>query len=370
MPMRRVAEMPGRSSLSIRLKLQGIVMISCAVALSVASVIFTLYDRSSFRRAKESELAQSATMIGFISTAALTFNDARSAREILKVLQANPHITTACLYQNGVGVLATYRRAGLEGRGCPEAKEKAITVDARLMTLFQPVVLNEEVIGTIYLEADMDDARQRLLRFVAVDFVVSLVSLGIAYLLAIRLQRVISRPIRELGETASAVTARENYSLRAVKHSDDEIGLLFDQFNGMLERIQQRDEAVQKAHDDLEDRVAERTAFLNALVENTPLAVMVMDTERKLQLCNPAFEQMFQYPKAEILGKGIDEVLIPEALVEEAQRAAGTTLRGMPVTMITQRRRRDGSMVEVEGHGVPLVVNGKVLGSLVLYQMG
>jgi nitrogen fixation/metabolism regulation signal transduction histidine kinase len=61
--------------------------------------------------------------------------------------------------------------------------------------------------------------------------------------LSYRLQRVISEPIRELAKTASAVAAHENYSIRAVKRSGDEVGVLFDQFNSMLDRIQQRDVA-------------------------------------------------------------------------------------------------------------------------------
>jgi nitrogen fixation/metabolism regulation signal transduction histidine kinase len=111
--------------------------------------------------------------------------------------------------------------------------------------------------------------------------------------LSYRLQRVISEPIRELAKTASAVAAHENYSIRAVKRSGDEIGVLFDQFNSMLDRIQQRDVAIQGAHDSLEKRVAERTAYLNALIEHSPLAIMVLDYKGTVQLCNPAFDSCF-----------------------------------------------------------------------------
>ncbi len=77
-------------------------------------------------------------------------------------------------------------------------------------------------------------------------------------MLSSRLQRVISGPIRELADTASSVSAHENYSVRAIKRGNDEIGLL-DQFNKMLDRIQQRDVALQEAHDGLkESRRADR----------------------------------------------------------------------------------------------------------------
>ena len=133
------------------------------------------------------------------------------------------------------------------------------------------------------------------MRFLEIDFLVLLVSLAVAFLLSTRLQRVISGPIRELADTASSVSTQENYSIRATKRGNDEIGLLFDQFNSMLDRLQQRDVALQRAHDNLEKRVAERTSYLNALIQNSPLGIMVVDSEQKVQLCNSAFEKLFEY---------------------------------------------------------------------------
>jgi PAS domain S-box-containing protein len=236
------------------------------------------------------------------------------------------------------------------------------------MVLFQDIVLNADSIGMIYMEADLEDLHDRLLRYVVIACVVLMGSLAVAYLLSYRLQRVISEPIRELAETASSVSAHENYSIRANKRSQDEIGILFDQFNGMLDRIQQRDVAIQKTHDDLERRVEERTAYLNALIENSPLAIMVLDSSEKVQLCNPAFEQMFQYSRLEIVGKAADGLLAEGSLLAEARGISRGTLDGTPVNLVTRRMRRDKSLVDVELHVVPLVMNGQVVGSLGIYQ--
>ena len=174
---------------------------------------------------------------------------------------------------------------------------------ARHIVLFHSIVLNGDSIGAIYIEADLVDLHDRMLRFVAIDLVVLVGSLAVAFLLSYRLQRIISGPIQELAETASSVSAHENYSIRAVKTSDDEIGVLFDQFNGMLDRIQQRDTELQEVHTELENRVIERTSYLNALIENNPLAILVLDSEQKVQLCNPAFEILFQCVHQEAIGK-------------------------------------------------------------------
>ncbi len=355
--------------MSIRHKLQGIVIVACGVALFVASAAFTIYDRTTFLLAKTADLIASAKMIGSNSAAALTFHDSRSAREILSALQARQHVVNACIYGSDGKVFAEYRRDPTEAGFCPPpAQEEGSAVVARHMVLFQNIVLHGNRIGAIYIEADLVDLNDRLLRFVVIDFVVLLGSLAVAFMLSYRLQRVISGPIRELAETASSVSVHENYSIRAVKRSQDEIGVLFDQFNSMLDRIQQRDVAIQKAHDDLEKRVEERTAYLNAVIENSPLAIMVLDSEQKVQLCNPAFEHLFQYTRQEVIGQPVDVLLADGDLLLEARTISLQARSDKAVNLVTRRRRKDRSFVDVELHTVVLVVSAKVVGSLVIYQ--
>ena len=355
--------------MSIRHKLQGIVVATCGVALLLASAAFTFYDRATFLRTKAADLTASAKMIGSNSTAALTFHDAGSGREILSALQAKPHVTNACIYDSDGKVFAKYSRDSTEAKSCPPPTPGAGSmIMARHMVLFHDIVLNGDSIGAIYIEADLADLNDRLIRFVVIDFVVLLGSLAVAFLLAYRLQRVISRPIQELAETASSVSAHENYSIRAVKTSGDEIGVLFDQFNSMLDRIQQRDVAIQKAHDSLEKRVEERTAYLNGLIENNPLAIMVLDSAQTIQLCNPAFEQLFQYTREEVVGKPAEGLLADGDLLSEARTISLQTRGGKPINLVTRRRRKDRSLVDVELHTVGLMVNAEMVGSLAIYQ--
>ncbi len=355
--------------LTIRQKLQSIVMASCGVALVLASVAFTYYDRTTFLHSKTEDLIASAKMIGSNSTAALTFHDAGSAREILSALQANPHVMDACIYDSDGNVFAKYSRETGEHRPCPfPVLPEGSAVRSRHMILSQKIALSGELIGMIYIEADLADVNSRLLRFLEIDFVVLLGSLAVAFILAYRLQRVISGPISELAETASAVSAHENYSIRAVKRSEDEIGVLFDQFNSMLDRIQQRDVAIQAAHDGLEKRVEERTAFLNALIENSPLAIIVLDSKQRIRLCNPAFEHLFYYTREQMIGETLDALLPDGDLLWEGRASLLQARSDKPVNLITRRRRKDGSFVDVELHVVDLVVSGDVAGSLIIYQ--
>ena len=117
-----------------------------------------------------------------------------------------------------------------------------------------------------------------------------------------------------------------------------------------------------------EHRAAEHTAYLHALTENNPLAIVALDANRRIQMCNPAFEKMFGYHLAEILGAELDALLAPSELSSEAveltQRAGGGEL----VRATSRRRRSNGSTVDVQILGVPLVVNGKRIGSFGMYE--
>jgi len=356
--------------LSIRTKLQSIVMVTCAAALVVAAGLFTLYDRATFLREKTQDLIASAKMIGSNSTAALSFHDIRLAREILNALQAKQHVVNACIYDLDGTVFAKYSRSlnHVDFPAPPTDRENGTTIVAGNMLLFQDIVLNGESIGTIYIAADLGDVSDRFSRFVMIDFIVLIGSLAVVFVLSSRLQRVVSEPIRELAEMAATFSAHENYSMRATKRSNDETGVLVDQFNGMLDRLQQRDVFLQQAHDGLEKSVAERTSYLNALIENSPVGILVLDSERLVRLCNPAFETLFQYTRLEIVGKAFDGLIADGDLLSEIREISRRTVDGEVINMITQCQRKDRSIVDVELHTVKLMVNRKVEGTLYIYQ--
>jgi len=112
----------------------------------------------------------------------------------------------------------------------------------------------------------------------------------------------------------------------------------------------------------------ERTLYLDALIRNNPLAVVVLDPEHLVRTCNPAFERLFGYREQEIVGANLDEFIAPKDRPVEAGEFTQRVLAGESVHASTRRRRKDGSEVAVELFGLPLQVGGKLVGVIGLYQ--
>jgi len=111
----------------------------------------------------------------------------------------------------------------------------------------------------------------------------------------------------------------------------------------------------------------EQSVYLKALLSYLPLAVVAVDSSHRVVLANPAFVRLFGYPEDEIKGASLDELIAPPELRDEARGLTRQAVEGEVVRAETRRRRKDGSLVEVEVHGVPLRVRGELVGGYGLY---
>jgi len=375
---------------SIRQKLTRIVLVASGVAVVVACTVFAVYDITTFRQSMGKDLTTVAEIVGANTTAALTFGDTQSAQETLHSLSVKPHIVEACILGSEGQLFATYSRHGTHPDFTTVGTLRAgVSIISGHMVIVQFIRLNGEPIGTIYLKSDLNELYARAARFAGIILVVLFASFLAAYLLASRLQRTISEPILELARTAFAVSTGGDYTVRAKKRSDDEVGFLFDRFNEMLNQIQQRDKELVWARDELETRVdertkelqveiverkhaernlEERTTFLNSLIEHAPLAIIALDAAHTVQMCNPAFETLFGYRGQEILGVPLIDLVAKGDQHASAEASQNALMAGKTTHYVCRRSRSDDSLVDVEGFAVPLTDGGKISGALVLYQ--
>jgi signal transduction histidine kinase len=251
----------------IQRKLMTVLLLTSVVVMVLMSGAFFTYEFFIFRQATVQRLSTLGEITAANSTAALAFENHRDATEILTALRAERNIAAACLYDRSGQSFATYP-AALPMDAFPAAPgSTGYRFTGSRLAGFQPVVQgSNKRLGTLYLQFDTSAVVSDWLKAsLGIGVGVMAVVLLVAYTLSRLLQKQISRPILALAETAQAISDRGDYAVRATKLGRDEIGLLTDAFNQMLVQIQGQNETLRKNEAELEARVADRTAQLQAV---------------------------------------------------------------------------------------------------------
>jgi diguanylate cyclase (GGDEF)-like protein/PAS domain S-box-containing protein len=112
----------------------------------------------------------------------------------------------------------------------------------------------------------------------------------------------------------------------------------------------------------------EQTSYLNSLIENTPLGVVVLDRDHRVQLCNDAFEKLFLFERKDLVGTELDSHIAPPEAGNEARELTARVASGQRVQQSARRACKDGKLIDVELNAVPLVEDGEVRGSFAIYK--
>lgn len=256
-------------NMAIKRKLIVIVMLTCIMALMLVGGAFLFWQWNDLRNNLLENLSTQAGITAENCKAALTFQDIEDAQKTLKALKANSSIVFACVYRKNGEVFATYAKNEADkDRLMIALQQKGSNSSRGLLTVFEPIVLDEETIGTVCLRCDLGPMYAAMRRNIGNTLIALVLSAIAAYLISSRLQRIISGPILTLAKVAKDVSEKRDYSTRAAKQNNDEVGLLIDSFNEMLEQIQQRDSELVKTKGELEVKVQQRTSDLTAANEN------------------------------------------------------------------------------------------------------
>jgi signal transduction histidine kinase/ActR/RegA family two-component response regulator/uncharacterized membrane protein affecting hemolysin expression len=229
--------MPHGSRPIQRTLITALLLISGAVMLTTAAAFFA-YDFLTYRQATVRSLATLGEAIAANSTAALAFDNADDAREVLGAFRAESHVIAAGLYTRSGTLFASYPAVHAALPAALSAGDGYRFEQGRLIGV-QPVVQGGHRMGTLYLTSDMGAIYERFRSFSLIAGLVLVLACLVAYVLSMRLQGQISRPIMALTETVSAISKHDDYAARAAHPEGYELGLLTDAFNRMLTRIEE-----------------------------------------------------------------------------------------------------------------------------------
>jgi PAS domain S-box-containing protein len=307
---------------SIQRKLMQLVLVTSGVVLFLMCTGFFAYEFFTYRESNKDRLSTLGEIISANSTAALAFDSPEDATEILQALGAEKHIVAAGLYDNKGNLFARYPAYFPKYNLPLHPATDEYKYENGYLKGFQPVIQENKRLGTLYLQSDMNAMYTRFERYGLIALLVVALSIFVAYLLSRQLQKKISEPILALAKTAANVSNKNDYTVRAKKFDDDELGVLTDAFNQMLTQIEKQNAEIKSFNHELELKVNERTIeleqanielklrneFEETIIDSSVDIIAVFDKDLKYVTLNKSGKEAFGLTDKEVIGKNILEV--------------------------------------------------------------
>jgi PAS domain S-box-containing protein len=290
--------MPAGRNPTIKSKLTRALSVTTVLALGVVGASMIAQQWWQYRRSALDEAQSMAGLLAGNCAAAVSFQDAFTAREILTAVGAVEEILSARLVLKDGRVFAEWVRPGADTRRATREEFFASQIfEGAMLITRAPVVARGEVVAVLCLQTDLHPQLRRL-RWAILFVVGCMVAAAlVAWWMAGRVQRSLLKPVLALARAADDVARNRNYSVRAEKLSDDEIGTVTEAFNAMLEQIQQRDRELTGANEQLElqgQQVRASEERFRQLAENIREVFWLTDVSKNAMIyISPGYEAVW-----------------------------------------------------------------------------
>jgi signal transduction histidine kinase len=240
---------------SLRAKIVMVVLLTTFAALAVSAVALLIYEVRNYGAFLVEDATTQAELLADITAPALAFDDPAAAETNLALLSRRREIDAAAVYAPDGSLFATYTRT--PDTKVPPLGPAGSTIEGTALTVFHPVVQNDQVLGTVYLRSSYD-LGDRVLDYLLILLGVMLPSFLVAMLISLWLAGGVTNPLQSLTGVARHIIERRDFTRRAARTTDDEIGVFVDAFNAMVAEVGQRAEDLEASNRALQQETEER----------------------------------------------------------------------------------------------------------------
>ena len=235
------------SRINIAPKIMLVVVVTMATAVLLTSVALNFYDAQTQEKLFFKQANLLAGVIANSSTAAVAFLDQKNATAELETLQNVSSVRFACLYSSQMNqILASLRRPNSHYQCGPFNDTFSQIRQADEVIIHQPMERRGVQIGGLYLVVSTEYLEQRRHDLTIILLFSALASCAIALVLTNGMRRMIHQPIMRLSEVAHNISRYRDWTLRAEKISEDELGHLVEVFNDMVSHIEDDQKKLEK----------------------------------------------------------------------------------------------------------------------------
>ncbi|MAO68595.1 MULTISPECIES: ATP-binding protein [Idiomarina] len=264
-------------TISLKRILIYIVLLVTSFALLVGFTVNIVSQVAQYEKSLHEQSLSYARIVAGNAASSLVFNDNATEKQRLNSLQNTDFIQHVHVYKldetsNELTFFSSYNKQGLAPIPARFSKLDRLTspqIQDNYIEVSQPVVLDSEVIGYVYLRGSLEQARLFMWRSIGIAAVVFVLTLLLCWLVTLRLRKTIVTPLDSVVDVISQVARDKNYSLRLAPSQLVEFDMMAHAFNTMLDRVQQHisrqrraEEEASQLNTELERQVTQRTQAL------------------------------------------------------------------------------------------------------------
>ena len=325
--------------LSIKNKIIAIILFISFTAISVGFIFITIRDIKRLKTETQSHLSLDATLIGDYCIVPLTFGNKQQAFEALSRLKYIESVDEAYLLDESGNIFAAYPDSLNNPVNTISDEKRSAIYRNGYFFITEPISFEGATIGILNLKANSKVLVKETQKLVILLSLVFLIMLLISYLLAVRLQKLFTKPILKLADMTAAVSKNQDFNVQLEPYGKDEIGFLYQQFNNLLSQLLKK----QNERDEAEKEIS----FLAQVLRNINEFVSITDLDNKITFVNQSWLKTFGYKEEEVIGEKIDIIVSPSHRPGIIGEILSTTLKGGWIGEVLNRRK-DGSEFPVQ----------------------